>query len=384
MKLILSAFLFSFSVLHAEIPEFQPGQPWPDRDGIHINAHGGGMLFHKGTYYWCGEHKVEGDAGNYAQVGVSMYSSKNLHHWKNEGIILPVSEDPQSDIVKGSIIERPKVIFNRKTGRFVMWFHLELKGRGYTAARSGVAVADKVTGPYQYLGSFRPNAGVWPANVPDENKQAPTAEQLADLAKTRMPGNSVPASAKNLLYRRDHAGGQMARDMGLFVDDDGKAYHIYASEENSTLHISLLTDDYLKPAGQYIRIFPGAFNEAPAMFKHKGKYFLITSGCTGWKPNRARLASADHIFGPWTDLGDPCIGPDAQTKTTFESQSTFVLPVQGKPGAFIYMGDRWRPSNPIDATHVWLPVQFDKDGKPFLEWMEKWDLGFFDADSTRS
>jgi len=35
----------------------------------------------------------------------------------------------------------------------------------------------------------------------------------------------------------------MAREMTLFVDDDGKAYHIYSSEENSTTHISLLTDD---------------------------------------------------------------------------------------------------------------------------------------------
>lgn len=380
MKNIISLILFSLAALQAEPLKFQPGQPWPDDQGVHINAHGGGILFHEGTYYWCGEHKIAGDAGNYAQVGVGMYSSKDLHHWKNEGIVLPVSDDPKSDIVKGSIIERPKIIFNRKTGKFVMWFHLELKGQGYKAARSGVAVADKVAGPYRYLGSFRPNAGVWPANIPVNKGKPFNRKQNAELEKQ---ANQVPDFAKNQLYRRDHAGGQMARDMGLFVDDDGKAYHMYASEENATLHISLLTDDYLKPAGQYIRIFPGAFNEAPAMFKHKGKYFLITSGCTGWKPNRARLASADAILGPWTDLGDPCIGPDEQTKITFGSQSTFVLPVQGKPGAFIYMGDRWKPANPIDATHIWLPVQFDKNGKPFLEWMDQWDLSFFDSGPKR-
>jgi hypothetical protein len=74
-----------------------------------------------------------------------VYSSKDLYNWKDEGIALPVSADPQSEIVKGCVIERPKVIFNKKTGKFVMWFHLELKDQGYNAARSAVAVADQIT-----------------------------------------------------------------------------------------------------------------------------------------------------------------------------------------------------------------------------------------------
>ena len=67
----------------------------------------------------------------------------------------------------------------------------------------------------------------------------------------------------------------MARDMNLFVDDDGKAYHIYASEDNSTLHISELTDDYTACSGNYARFFVGRFMEAPAMFKKDGKYCRI-------------------------------------------------------------------------------------------------------------
>ena len=98
----------------------------------------------------------------------------------------------------------------------------------------------------------------------------------------------------------------MARDMTLFVDDDGKAYQFYASEENPTMHVSLLTDDYLKPVGKIRPHFCGRSMEAPAVFKRGGKYYLIASGCTGWKPNAARSAVADHLFGPWTELGNPC------------------------------------------------------------------------------
>src|SRR5690554_1946720 len=199
---------------------FNPGEIWEDDQGVHINAHGGGVLFHEGTYYWFGEHK--GEETNAALVGVTCYSSTDLYNWKNEGVALPVSEDPDSPIVKGSTIERPKVIYNAKTGKFVMYFHLELKGRGYDAAR---------------------------------------------------------------------------------------------------------------------------------------------------------LLTADQIMGPWTLHPNPARGDDAEL--TFHSQSTFIIPLQGKKDAFIFMADRWRPANPIDGRYIWLPVLFE-DGLPLLKWFDEWDLTIFD------
>ena len=128
--------LCSILSLNAQkVKQFTPGEIWNDNNGKHINAHGGGILFHKGVYYWYGEHKIAGKIGNSAQVGVSCYSSKDLYNWKDESIALKVDEtDPASDITKGCVLERPKVIYNAKTKKFVMWFHLELKGKGYYAA----------------------------------------------------------------------------------------------------------------------------------------------------------------------------------------------------------------------------------------------------------
>ncbi len=350
--------------------DFRPGALWLDDKGVHINAHSAGMLFHDGTYYWFGEHKTEGRGGNRANVGVHVYSSKDLYNWKDQGIALKVSDDPESEIASGCVIERPKVIYNQATKKFVMWFHLELKGMGYKAARAAVAVAGNATGPYKFLGSLRPNAGVWPENTQAEFRKPAIEQELALSVKDM--------TKKDLIFRRDFAGGQMSRDMTLFVDEDGTAYHIYSAEENGTLHISRLTGDYLRPAGKFVRVLPGKFNEAPAMFKHRGKYFLITSGTTGWTPNAARLATADAIFGPWKELGNPCVGTDEEKSKTFYSQSTFVLPVQGKSGAFIFIADRWRPDNAIDGRYVWLPVRFDAAGNPFLEWKDRWDLSEFD------
>ena len=92
----------------------------------------------------------------------------------------------------------------------------------------------------------------------------------------------------------------MSRDQTVFVDDDGRAYQIYSSEGNATMYISLLTEDYLKPSGRFTRNFINRWREAPAIFKHDSKYYMISSGCTGWDPNVAEIAVADSVMGEWT------------------------------------------------------------------------------------
>jgi hypothetical protein len=351
--------------------KFYPGAIWPDTYGVHINAHGGGILYHENVYYWFGEHKIEGQAGNRAMVGVHCYASDDLYNWEDMGIALPVSDDPKSEITRGCVLERPKVIYNAKMDTFVMWFHLEPKGRGYKAARSGVAVSERVTGPYTFLTSFRPNAGAWPLNATPEQMQIPDPAVFQQAFRGEY---TEEIDLVNILGR-DYASGQMARDMTLFVDDDGRAYHLYASEENSTLQISRLTNDYLAPAGAYVRAFPKRYMEAPAICKREGIYFFIGSGCTGWAPNAARSARADAIFGPWVELGNPCVGADREI--TFGGQSTYILPVAGKNDAYIAMFDLWRPENAIDGRYMWLPMQF-RAGRFELHYMDEWDLSVFD------
>lgn len=344
------------------------GELWPDNNGVHINAHGGGVLFHDGTYYWFGENKC--DTTSSAMVGVMCYSSKDLSNWTAEGVALAVEDDESSDIVRGCVLERPKVVYNEKTGKFVMWFHLELKGKGYSAARAGVAVSDSPTGPYVFLKSGRVNPGLLPADWTDEQKATMEALDPKDYEEWWTP-EWYEAISNGLLIKRDLEGGQMARDMTVYIDDDGKAYHIYSSEENLTLHIAELSDDYLSHTGKYVRVAPAGHNEAPAIFKKDGTYWMITSGCTGWAPNEARMFSAPSILGPWTQHPNPCIGP--KSEITFGGQSTYILKVEGKEDYFIFMADIWRPEHPSDARYIWLPIKFN-EGKPVVEWQDSWNL----------
>ncbi|MGI6231738.1 MAG: glycoside hydrolase family 43 protein [Prevotella sp.] len=363
LVILLSLLLFVPQCLHAGDVTF--GGTWKDTDGNLINAHGGGLLLYKGVYYWFGEHRP--NRGGSTEVGVTCYSSRDLSHWKYEGVALSVSSEPGSDIARGCIMERPKVLYCAKTGKFVLWFHLELKGKGYEAARFGVAIADKVTGPYKFLYSGRANPGKYPENMSTADRARKW--NLSDYSEWWTP-EWMKAVKGGMFMQRDFAGGQMSRDMTLYVDDDGKAYHIFASEENLTLQIAELTPDYLYHTGRYVRVAPGGQNEAPTLMKHDGTYWMITSGCTGWAPNKARMFSATSIWGQWTQHDTPFVGKGSET--TFGGQGTYILQLPDK--TFMFMGDIWNPKDLAHSEYFWLPIDFNAKGEPTIKKLDTWSL----------
>ncbi len=357
---------------------FRPGEVWQDTDNVPIQAHGGQVQ--KLTYQdpksgetvtrwvWVGEDKTLGYRG-----GVCAYSSDDLYNWQCEGVIMrnvpsrkSLDEEEyfkkvyagytkeQLDNValsldsQRAVIERPKLLYNEKNKQYVLWFHADgptaKSNSNYAAACAGVAVSDSIFGPYKFVDRYRLNTC-----PPDQEDFYPDSKG-------------------------------MARDMNLFVDTDGKAYIIYSSEENYTLYISRLNDDYtyLCTAPEqavygkdYIRIFPGGHREAPALFLKDGKYYLMTSGCTGWDPNRASYATADSVFGEWVNHGDPCKGDD--NHTTFASQSTCIFN-DPETDTWIYMGDRWFSEKLNDSRYIWLPITFKEDGGMELSFTAEWEL----------
>lgn len=358
---------------------FNPGKVWLDTDGNPIQAHGGhiqrlavtdpetGVTAEK--WWWVGEDKTNGYRG-----GINAYSSDDLYNWKFEGSVMRNvvsrsqldTEEYFKELYAGytkeqldnvymcinsttSVIERPKMIYNPKTDMYVIWFHADgptaTSNSNYAAASAGVAVSKSPYGPFRFIDRYRLN--VCP---PDQEDKHPSSRG-------------------------------MARDMNLFIDDDGTAYIIYSSEENLTLYISKLNDEYTYLATDpseavygvdFIRIFPGAQREAPAMFKHDGTYYLMTSGCTGWAPNQARYAMSSSVMGTWVNMGDPCIGDNSHT--TFDSQSTCIFCTDGRDDEYIYMGDRWKSEELNDSRYIWLPVEFDDEGRMFIEWTDEFVL----------
>lgn len=296
---LLAPLLGGVGPAHAAEVSVPNGEQFVDSSGTPLHAHGGGVIKVGQYYYWFGENRNADNTFRY----VSAYRSTDLKTWEFRNHVLTQASDPELQFAN---IERPKVIYNASTGQFVMWMHKE-NGSDYGEARAAVAVSSTVDGDYTWRGSFRPL-------------------------------------------------GHMSRDITTFVDTDGTGYMISAANENRDLHVYRLSPDYTTVEAQVQKLWAGGSREAPAMFKRKGVYFLLTSGATGWSPNQQMYGTATSITGSWSGLST--VGDS----TAYRSQTAYVLPVQGTSGTdYLYMGDRWGNSmggTVNDSTYVWLPLEF--------------------------
>ncbi|KAI0206879.1 carbohydrate-binding module family 35 protein [Astrocystis sublimbata] len=259
--------------------------------GAHVQAHGAGAIKVGSTYYIVGEDKTQGS--NFQNI--NCYSSANLVEWAYEGALL--SRTNSGDLGPNRVVERPKVIYNDSTKKYVLYMHID--SSNYGEAKVGVATGDSVCGKYTYQGSFRPL-------------------------------------------------GFESRDLGLFKDDDGTAY-LLTEDRGNGLRIEQLSADYLS-VSKSTYLWRDSI-EAPAVVKRQGTYYMFGSKLTGWDPNDNVYSTATSLSGPWSSW---MTFADSGSNT-YSSQTNYVLPFG--EGA-IYMGDRWVSSNLMRSTYVWLPLTF--------------------------
>ncbi|MBO7658121.1 MAG: family 43 glycosylhydrolase [Clostridia bacterium] len=336
----------------------RPGRVWLDTDGKRIQAHGGSIFYENGRYYWYGENKQFTDGvSKIWHWGVRMYESDDLYNWRDLGVIIPPRpDDPSSPLHPHSFMDRPHIIHNRRTGKYVCWLKIMQPDGSQTET---VLTADRLTGPYEIV-----------------------REGLRPL-------------------------GMSAGDFDLAVAPDGKAYYYFERVHSETICADL-TDDYTDVTGYYSTHFPQPFppyvREATSHFVRRGKHYLLTSGTTGYFPNPSEVAIADSWHGPYKVLGDPC--PGDSSDTTFHSQIASVFKVPGKKDLYIALGDRWLPEcadvtyeevkkffeinfdpdvadksaapaiRPLRnrtqiADYVWLPLRFDGENV-FLDMKDEW------------
>ena len=340
----------------------RPGVAAIDTRGNRIHIHGGSLLvLDDGRFVWYGENKERTVAGSPIwHWGVKAYVSDDLISWEDRGLIIPpVLEDPTSPLHPESMMDRPHIVRDPASGRYVCWIKVMSEDGTQSAT---VLTADDVFGPYEIVRS-----GLRPL-------------------------------------------GMSAGDLDLVVDPfDGKGYYFF-ERVHSELICADLTPDLTDVTGYYSTHFPRPHppfvREAPAYFRRKGRHYLVTSGTTGYLPNPSEVAVAETYHGPWTVLGD--LHPSDESRTSFRSQISSVFRHPGKSDLYIAVADRWRPdldarasdrrdlyaerfsgrmshdrfiaelgdsldarADTSQATPVWLPIVFDGD-RPIVEWREQW------------
>ncbi len=309
----IAAPLTAAAPAHAATAAFTPGAAWNDTSGNPLQLHGLGIINVGGTWYGFGEDKTGESSSNTSFQDIPCYSSTNLSTWTRQATAL--ARQSTGDLGPGRIVERPKVLHNPTTGKYVMYLHID--NASYSEAKVGVAVSDSVCGPYTYQGSFQPL-------------------------------------------------GHQSRDIGLFQDTDGAGYLLSEDRANG-LRIDRLSADYLSVASS-VAVF--ADYEAPAMAKIGGTYYLLGSHLTGWSTNDNVYATATSLSGPWS-----AFRTFAPTGTnTYNSQTANIITVAGSSGTtYLYAGDRWTTGNLGTSPLIWLPMTIS-GSTVTVGWQRSWTL----------
>ena len=344
-----------------------PGQPWYDTKGQRIQAHGGAVFYESGSYYWYGENKEFTDGKNGIWTwGIRMYSSQDLYNWTDLGlIILPVLDDPDSPLFPAKRVDRPHILKCAATGKYVCW--IKLSG---AEASFVIMEADSLTGPYHMV----------------QEEYKPQGKNLGDF--------------------------------DLICDEKtGKAYLYYDADHEAIVGMEL-AEDYLSAkqvvSEQYTALHPPFTREGPALFEANGFKYLLTSGMTGYIPNKSDAAKSLAWDEPFERVGNPHVN-DA-SNASFNSQISKIFRVEGKD-MWIAMADRWVVDFPVDAKladiftrtianryepekyqateeerqimmespsletantaiadYVWLPIMLDEEGNPKIGWRDCWKI----------
>ncbi|KND42819.1 family 43 glycosylhydrolase [Streptomyces stelliscabiei] len=173
------------------------------------------------------------------------YSSKDLVHWKDHGVILDLGPD-----VSWADSRAWAPAMEERNGKYYFYFCAD--------ANIGVAVSDSPTGPF---------------------KDA--------LGKPLLKAGTLP--------------GQMI-DPAVFTDDDGTSYLYWG---NGRAYVVPLKDDMVSfDAAKVTDITPSGYNEGTFVSKRKGTYYFMWSENDTRDENyRVAYATGSSPTGPWTKRG---------------------------------------------------------------------------------
>lgn len=290
----------------------QNGRLWKLSTGATVQAHAPGFVRVGDVWYMCGE-----DRSNWWNPDVNLYSSTDLVNWKFEKKIIR-NGVTTSALGSTRMIERPKLLYNATTDKFVVWCHYE--SGDYGASEAACFECDEVNGDYTYVWSGRPL-------------------------------------------------GIKSRDCNIFQDTDGTAYFISTTEENQHLGLFRLDEEY-HAAIEHTQLFAWQSREAPAIVRIDNRYFMFSSACSGWDPNQCKLSYSNSLKSGWSGL------TNVGNSIAYDTQPAAILVIKGtKKTTYLYVGDRWQDPGLPETKTIIFPIEFNGTACTFT-YRERFDINF--------
>ncbi|PQE22970.1 Glycosyl hydrolase family 43 protein [Rutstroemia sp. NJR-2017a BBW] len=270
----------------------------------------------RSTYYWVGENKLNGSAFQ----SINCYSSTDLVNWKFQSYLLTVQSS--GDLGPNRVVERPHIMYNSATSKYVMWMHID--SSSYGEAKAGVATSSSFT--------FTSAANCLRHQLITNIQRSKSAAWLPEQRPQRVQSFDVDVDADT-----DGTGYLLTEDVILTSCSRFRA---------NGLRINKLSADYTSVVSA---TYLFADYEAPAIYKSGNTYFMFASHLSGWSPNDNVYCTATSLSGPWSAWSTFA----TSGTNTYSSQTAAVVNING---IVMYMGDRWQSSNLMTSTYVWLPL----------------------------
>lgn len=320
--LLLGIFLIRASSTGQVINFDKQGKPLVKFDllGDAVDAHDGeiarfdGVYYLYGTSYDCG---YEWGNKNAPFCGFKVYASSDLKNWDDKGFLFDAKTAVWQTRCNGKTYGcyRPHVIYNKRTGLYVLWINVYDNVVGYR-----VFTASTPVGPF------------------------------SEVAEPRLAVNAaMPVAGLN---NGDH---------DTFIDDDGTAYLAYTDwRAKGAIVIEQLSDDYLTGTGKHVKSVTTEKTEAPCLFKRNNLYYVVYSdpNCGYCSGTGSSYKTSPSPLGPWSE-------PVSITNNSCGGQPSFVstLKVDGET-IYLYGSDLWNNAakNEALANYYWAPLEFTETG----------------------
>jgi len=246
------------SLTHDELQRLQ--EKWGYVVRYEFESHGNPLIRHMhtadpaalvkdDTLWLFAGHDQHGNQSGYVMKDWLLFSTTDMKHWTQHPVPLKISDfkwATSKQAYAGHVAERD--------GKYYWYVSTNWCG-------IGVAVADKITGPYK-------------------------------------DALGAPLLTKKDCFDSSH--GWACIDPAVFIDDDGQAYLTWGNRE---CYIVKLKKNMIETEGEIKRIHIDKnhpFTEAPWIHKYNGKYYLTYA--SEW-PEKIAYAMADHIEGPYETKG---------------------------------------------------------------------------------
>ena len=205
------------------------------------------VLVEGDTLWLFAGHDAEGNQGGYVMKDWLLYSTTDMKHWTEHPSPLRIEDFTWAESKQAYAGHVAK----GKDGKYYWYVSTNWCG-------IGVAVADKITGPYNDA-----------------------------LGKPMLTNKDCFASKHSWA----------CIDPAIFIDDDGTPYIIWG---NGQCYYAKLKNNMKEIDGDIHQIDVPRFTEAPWLHKYNGKYYLTYA--SEW-PEKIAYATADNIDGPYTPMG---------------------------------------------------------------------------------